>query len=83
MMYAGPMPRVTRESTRQIELVPEGNVGLKITLVKRDITSVWLLRYPGNEAPSVWFCEELGEPWLVIRAQKAGPAFDRAWERLD
>lgn len=83
MVYRGPMPRVTRETTKVIELAPAGDAGLSITLAKRDIASVWLLRYPEEDGPTVWFCEELGEPWLIIRVQEKSPAFDRAWERLD
>lgn len=81
--YLGPMPRVTRETTRHIELTPEGEQGLRISLAKRDIASVWLLRYPAEDGAAVWFCEEQGEPWLVIRIEKTGPGFNRAWDRLD
>lgn len=83
MVYRGPMPSVTRETTRVIELAPEGGAGLSITLAKRDIASVWLLRYPGGEPASVWFCEELGEPWLIVRLPEKSPVFDRAWATLD
>lgn len=85
LVYRGVMPRVARVTTRQIELVPAGDSGLSLSIAKRDIASVWLVRYPaGNDTPaSIWFCEELGQPWLIIRVQKTSPGFNRAWDRLD